>query len=365
MGQERKDHGYWRDVKNQRVFLDELMRRLGYSSSHPVNWRSVTTLQIKQHGGARILDQYDSLFEALVQIYPEFNWNVFQARKQMPKHFWDDENNQRAFVERFANHFSLSTPEDWKPVSTRQFKDFGGSRLLNKYRSLVHMLSHLYPEEDWDPLSCRKTAPKNFWSDMKNVRQFIDYAKVRFYVKQNEDWRWVSVEQLFTLRGGKRLVNKYGSLKRLLEAVYPDECWDLLDRQQANPKKSGQRLLFLSVQELFPNEEIQEEFSHPKFSELVGYPVQFDVYLPRLRMALEYQGNHHYEDIPEFGSADLYRKRDEQKAFLCQQQGIRLVHVPYWWDGQKESLAATIHQADETLLPPSSVSPIPNKPPNL
>jgi hypothetical protein len=57
-------------------------------------------------------------------------------------------------------------------------------------------------------------------------------------------------------------------------------------------------------------------------------------------------------------------------TYLYLQLGITLIEVPYWWDGKKESLAATIHhfrsdiisQQDPLLL---TASPIPNKPEHI
>jgi hypothetical protein len=36
--------------------------------------------------------------------------------------------------------------------------------------------------------------------------------------------------------------------------------------------------------------------------------------------------------------------RDEWKAKQCEFAGIKLISIPFWWHGDKESLAATILQ---------------------
>jgi len=49
---------------------------------------------------------------------------------------------------------------------------------------------------------------------------------------------------------------------------------------------------------------------------------------------------------------------------VCQ-IGITLVEVPYWWDGSKDSLVATIRQVREDLLPEFvGGTPIPLQDPN-
>ena len=59
----------------------------------------------------------------------------------------------------------------------------------------------------------------------------------------------------------------------------------------------------------------------------------------------EYNGPQHYEEIPFFGPLEAIQERDLRKQELCRRAGIRLVSVPYWWDEQVASLAATVERA--------------------
>ena len=103
--------------------------------------------------------------------------------------------------------------------------------------------------------------------------------------------------------------------------------------------KSSQRWLFLQVQKLFPGEEIVEDYFHSEISRKTGFHVQFDVYLVKKKIAFEYQGKQHYEDVPEiFSSVELYKYRDKEKRILCKEFGIKLIIIPYWWDTTAESL---------------------------
>lgn len=72
------------------------------------------------------------------------------------------------------------------------------------------------------------------------------------------------------------------------------------------------------------------------------------LHLPDVRVTdvnSEYNGPQHYEEIPFFGPLEAIQERDLRKQELCRQAGIRLVSVPYWWDEQVASLAATVEQA--------------------
>jgi len=78
---------------------------------------------------------------------------------------------------------------------------------------------------------------------------------------------------------------------------------------------------------------------------------EFDIFLPSLSLAFEYQGEQHYHWVPSLGSSpSLYQQRDERKRKLCVLYGITLIVVPYWWSMTVESLIATIIQQRPDLI---------------
>jgi len=123
----------------------------------------------------------------------------------------------------------------------------------------------------------------------------------------------------------------------------------------------------LRTTEIFPEAEIYEEYLH---EELV-FPnsqmqMEFDVFLPKLHLALEYQGLQHYQDVHVYSPQKLYMERDIAKRRACIGAGISLVEIPYWWDDNKDSLAATISEVRPDLIPKGTVTttPVPLTPPN-
>eukprot|EP01114_Cavostelium_apophysatum_P024919 TRINITY_DN9974_c0_g1_i2.p1 TRINITY_DN9974_c0_g1~~TRINITY_DN9974_c0_g1_i2.p1 ORF type:complete len:144 (+),score=26.97 TRINITY_DN9974_c0_g1_i2:39-434(+) len=99
-------------------------------------------------------------------------------------------------------------------------------------------------------------------------------------------------------------------------------------------------------------------------------PMQLDIYAPTVGVAFEYQGQQHYAASPPrnpdvnsfdnpssllptstspdpfdmFGDAKSRYERDDEKAKACEENGIRLIYVPYWWDRSETSLLATIRK---------------------
>ena len=74
-----------------------------------------------------------------------------------------------------------------------------------------------------------------------------------------------------------------------------------------------------------------------------------DIYLPRLKIAFEYDGRQHFEYNEHFhGSRENFIKacrRDVEKDELCEQQGIILIRVAYNKKMSKELVLGKLEKA--------------------
>eukprot|EP01114_Cavostelium_apophysatum_P017612 TRINITY_DN5282_c0_g1_i1.p1 TRINITY_DN5282_c0_g1~~TRINITY_DN5282_c0_g1_i1.p1 ORF type:complete len:181 (-),score=39.36 TRINITY_DN5282_c0_g1_i1:163-705(-) len=135
----------------------------------------------------------------------------------------------------------------------------------------------------------------------------------------------------------------------LLRAAYPEYPWSEADLNRKNVK--SQNLLHAAVLDLFPGVDVHLEYSHPGFLfERTGKAMQLDVFVPSMRLAFEYQGRQHYADSPLLGEVGPIRIKDTEKKELCERNGITLIQVPYWWNGSKDSLLATIREFRPNLV---------------
>jgi hypothetical protein len=85
--------------------------------------------------------------------------------------------------------------------------------------------------------------------------------------------------------------------------------------------------LLRMVRQIFPEEEVIHQASPPWLSRQ-----RFDVFIPRLRLAIEYQGRQHYDPIEHFEGEDGLRRtqeRDARKSLACEENGISLVLFRY------------------------------------
>jgi len=74
-----------------------------------------------------------------------------------------------------------------------------------------------------------------------------------------------------------------------------------------------------------------EEVLHQARPQWLGHQ-RIDIYVPRLGIAIEYQGRQHYEPVPFFGGEEAFavnRVRDQRKSDLCEQHGVRMIYFRY------------------------------------
>jgi len=84
--------------------------------------------------------------------------------------------------------------------------------------------------------------------------------------------------------------------------------------------------------------------------------IEFDVFIPSLQLAFEYQGEQHFVNVGRFTTVEKQKLRDKEKRELCEQNGITLIEIPFWWDTTKSSLQATIAKVRPDLFPHSTIS---------
>ena len=325
----KKSKGYWNKEENINDFIQKLKDNLNLQT--PKDWNQISQKDIRKYGGSKLLHLY-SIYEIKCFGCPEGK-SKFTVKKS--NKYWENTNNIKQFLEELKENLNLNTIEDWNLVNSNHIKKFGGKNLLNLY-SMYEIKCMGCPSGS--SLFFQSQKPIGFWDKQENIDKFIEELKEKLNLKNEIDFNRVSTKQIKQY-GGQGLLRKYSKYE--LMKLFKSYSISLENRLNI---KSSQRWLFLQVKSLFPGEEIVEDYFHSEISRNVGVSIQFDVFLVQRKIAFEYHGKQHYEDIPSlFAPVELYKTRDTEKQKLCLEFGITLFIIPYWWDNNIESLKRALN----------------------
>ena len=338
----KQSSGYWENKENILQFLSTFKEK--YNLTSPKDWNSITTSQIKSNGGSSLLKKY-SIYELKCMACPEGKL-IFNNPKQPPG-YWKNKENVHKFLSQIKEKYNLNSPEDWNSITREHILSNGGSRLLSKY-SMFELKCMAYPEGKSTFISEAQHKPARYWENQENIDNFLLEISRKYNLNSPEDWKRISKSQI-TSEGGGGLFNSTFYSKIKIKFTPNEEPFfvpfsQLISDGSPIQKRSSQRWLFLQIQNLFPREEIVEDYFHSEISRISGANVQFDIYMIERKIAIEYHGKHHYEDIPQaFSNVETYQYRDLEKENLCIEHGIQLIVIPYWWDNKLDSLKTFLY----------------------
>ncbi len=153
---------------------------------------------------------------------------------QVPRKYWDDRSNQRAFLDDIAKQLDINDVHGWYKLTTTSLRKLGGSSLLCKYNfSLAKLLSTVYPEYPyflciislfgykWN-LACFSQVPREYWDKIPNQRAFMDDLAKQLNITDQEGWFNVTTNTLKQHRGTSLLHKYHDSVTKLISSVYPE-----------------------------------------------------------------------------------------------------------------------------------------------
>ena len=179
-------NGFWKNIENQRLFFDDIAVKYNIQSMD--DWKQIKSSIIRKEGGATILKQYSSFYDALSSIYSDLSWDPFTSRKQLPKGFWNEISNIKIFIKMVEEYYDIKKLSDWYRISLRQISNIGGSGLLNTYNyKLYTILSNVYPDEKWDKDLLNQTNKRatQRWLFICLQRIFSKYQLIEGYLLQS------------------------------------------------------------------------------------------------------------------------------------------------------------------------------------
>jgi len=231
-------------------------------------------------------------------------------------------------MQEFARKYSLNNKKRRRELYMRKVKKKNAAIISNYIEGKIGMKNTI-----------------NFWSNYSLVKKFFDSAARVLYINEPSDWYRISNRQIIKC-GGRGMFRTYRTLGDALNFVYPEEKFEV-SKFRLRGRKSTQRWLLVQMKVLLPNEIILEDYYHQNLLWDTGLYVQLDVFVPRINLAVEYQGEQHFKEFKWQGSGSSLEEvieRDKRKIQICNENGITLVTVPYWWDRKPDSLSSTLAQ---------------------
>ena len=106
----------------------------------------------------------------------------------------------------------------------------------------------------------------------------------------------------------------------------------------------GAKALLEIVKQLYPNQRIELEYNVANFGALF-----LDIYLPRLGLAFEFDGEQHFKYVQHFhGNRQGFlnaKKRDLDKNETCKEKKITLIRVAFDEEMTREIVCGKVEEA--------------------
>jgi len=110
----KKPMNYWKNVENQKLFLEELARKLNIGKDEKEKWYDVDSEVVGKEGGATLLSHYygGSMHALLKSVYPGYGWEPWRFR-HVDQFAWKDKEVVLKAVKAAETKLGLSKKEDW------------------------------------------------------------------------------------------------------------------------------------------------------------------------------------------------------------------------------------------------------------
>lgn len=121
-------------------------------------------------------------------------------------------------------------------------------------------------------------------------------------------------------------------IEDLKAGVYDDVDW--YEYVLPENKWKSEQLVLEMVKQLYPKATVWYQF-RPDFLKTDKGQLSYDIFISKLRVAIEYQGKQHFEPVEIFGGKDSFEKQKERdilKRKLSEENGVKLVYINYWED---------------------------------
>jgi very-short-patch-repair endonuclease len=316
---------FWEKKENHKIYTEWLFNELGYKNME--DWYNLSNQLVFDNYGCGLLSGYYNLscHKLLENVYSDYKWLQWKFNS-VPNNFWKDLNNHKLYLEWLFEELGYNSMEDWYGISQEIiYRNFGRGLIKLHNSSPQQLLKCIYPDYEWIPWKFKSVGPK-FWDDLNNHKLYMEWLFEELGYNSMEDWYGIS-QDLITKNRGCGLINLHynGSPSLMVKTIYSGYKWE---DSRFNCYKGE---VFLHNYLLTLNFQIQTQckFNWCK-NELTNKYLPFDFGIEELKILIELDGRQHFEQLYNWDSPELTRKRDNIKMNKAIENGYTIIRL--LWD---------------------------------
>lgn len=133
--------------------------------------------------------------------------------KPIPADVWNDKSKRDEYRAWLEHKFSIVSIQDWTQLKA---KDFVNSFQKRHHFSTIEMVKELVSEHKFYVWEFRQ-APKGWWEDFENQKQYFNWLKKSLKIKKPQDWYSIKSRQI-----NPSFLKQFSTYQEMLKCMIPD-----------------------------------------------------------------------------------------------------------------------------------------------
>ena len=353
----------WTYIENRRFAICEYIKEQeGWTARY--DFYKLNVEVINRHLGKGFMDNYKGIYDLLIDIMPPndmsnrfeddtwFPWKLGEQSKltearrkrcrSTPKGLWEEEGNQRWFIEWLCKIKGYRFPDDLCKLDKADFDENYGLGMLTRYYNccVSRCLLSLFPEHH-DKLQwfMFKRKPTN---SFKNI-DTSELIKAMKYLR--EVTGWMKPEDFYDL--SRKDFATYDLVGLIRRASFADSIVELNPHMTFDKSKFNRHKTEELVKTILKKLGFNHLVSQIIYKSSYGGNFRMDIFIPSLRLYIEIDGDQHFK-----GRLECFQKmgwkvnvlRDVFKMKEALKNGMSVLRVIQMecWNGNKEWFEAQI-----------------------
>ena len=285
-----------------------------------------------------------SMFVLLNEAYPKYRWK-FWLFSQAPTKIWLELKNQKEFFNWILKKEKIdSSTDDIYKISFSTIRKYGGSRLSTIYPRFFDFMEKMLPFRKIDRFKFDNKGT-NFWLNKEHRIEGLLYLGKKLGFKKRDDWYAIKYDD-FENNGFHTILSYYNYspstvvIKLLQEYKFDKTKFDFSSKYEFRARCYSKCLF--GYNNIFPNAKI-DLFLRKK----TNRKLELDIWIPKFKIAIEYQGEQHYKKgFQTLKAFKELKKRDAEKKEIAKLNGINLIELKWKkWNGLPETFIDQVNKS--------------------